>query len=296
MSLGLKEHPRRALVLRIVGILTMLGVIAAVLFVPVDTFARLLPHGSLAETNAAFIQSGKSAAIADLLVLAELDALVSVVQTIEIGVSLGLSAQVEVGQALASLSSGLDRAMLAATAGIALYEILDIALKLATVAEPYLLQLVLLLGAIHALVLLTRMTAQTKNASRAGFEIVLILFLILRLGLPYGVGAASALAGLTQEAVLGDTRSAVSEMHNRIVESNAWNGKLDSLADESLAREVFGRAAADFPRPVETLGTYSARRIVVSLFEGIVVPAFIILMFVLIWRRISQNFTTRISR
>ena len=93
-----------------------------VLFAPFETLRQVLPGDDVVERNTTMLQNARAASLNDLVLLAELDALVAVAASIDVGVSLGATANLDVGAALRPIENGLERGIVAAIAGASFYE------------------------------------------------------------------------------------------------------------------------------------------------------------------------------
>lgn len=277
----LRRHRAAAALMALIAI--------TVLVLPVATLSTLMPGTALVASNSAFLHSARQEAMTDMLLLAELDAVVSVVRTIDVGVSLGVSANVEVGQALSSLAQVLRSGIAAALFGVGFYEATTMAAAVATEAEPWALKLVAFFGLVHIGALVLARASVLRRVTRAAFELALLLFLVLRLALPYGIATTAALSGAVQHDLIGDARDTLQQMHADLARGGSKAVSLEGWASEHAARRAFERVAADFPNNLEATAHYATRRVAVSLFDGIVLPFGFVLLFVSLGRRIARE-------
>lgn len=262
----------------------------AVVVLPVSMLSSLMPGTALVASNTAFLQGARQEAMTDALLLADLDAVVSVIRTIDVGVSLGVSANVEVGQALSSLGQALRSGIAAAFFGAAFYEATLVAASVATQAEPWALKLVAVFGLAHIAVLVLLPVTVLRRMTRAAFELTLLLFLVLRIALPYGIAATSGLSGLVKQELIGDARGTLQQMHADLTEDTGGKAvSLEGWVTDHAARSAFEKAAADFPDNLEATAHYTTRRVAVSFIDGVLLPFGFVLLFVALGRRIARD-------
>lgn len=279
-----------ALSRRHAGAAALLAVLAVVVLVlPAATLAGLMPGADIAASNSAFLHGARQEAMTDMLLLAELDAVVSVVRTIDVGVSLGVSANVEIGEGLSSLAQVLRAGIAAALFGIGFYDATAMAASVAQAAEPWALKLVALFGLIHAGAVLLMRAGMLRRGSRATFELAVLVFLVLRLALPYGIAGTAAVSGVVRQEIVGDARDTLQRMHAALARNDDTAVSLDGWATEHAARSAFERIAADFPNNIEATAHYATRRVAVSFIDGIALPVAFVMLFASLGRRIARD-------
>ena len=262
----------------------------AVIVLPVASLSAFMPGTALVAANTAFLQGARQEAMTDVLLLADLDAVVSVIRTIDLGVSLGVSANVEVGQALSSLGQALRSGIAAAFFGAGFYEATLVAAAVATQAEPWALKLVAIFGLAHLGALFLVPVTVLRRMTRAAFELFLLLFLVLRIALPYGIATTAALSGVVKQELIGDARGTLEQMHADLTSGDGSKAvSLEGWASDRAARSAFEQAAADFPHNLEATAHYTTRRVAVSFIDGIVVPFGFVLLFAGLTRRIARD-------
>jgi len=281
----------RAMLLRHKAATAVIALVAvAVVALPVAMLSSLMPGTALVASNTAFLQGARQEAMTDVLLLADLDAVVSVIRTIDVGVSLGVSANVEVGQALSSLGEALRTGIAAAFVGAGFYEATLVAAAVATQAEPWVLKLVAAFGLAHLVAVVLQSATVLRRMTRAAFELSLLVFLVLRIALPYGIAATAALSGVVKHDLIGDARDTLQQMHAELASGDGGKAvSLEGWVTDHAARSAFEQAAADFPNNLEATAHYTTRRVAVSFIDGIALPFGIVLLFVGLGRRIARD-------
>lgn len=239
-----------------------------------------LPGGDVDAANRAWLGAASAEIRHDVTLLAEIWALLNIVQSTEIGVSLLVSADIEVGQALSSLAALVGQAMAVGTAAAALAAAWSVVLTLCAAAAPVALQAVLLFGGLSLL----GAGRGPIEAIRAPLRDLAVLsarvFAVLWVVVPYALNL-SGWASERATAFLGaDDAAVVSNLHADMAAGSAGKDPLDYWRKKDHAVTAFHSIHKDLTHKVSALGRYVTLRLVHAVCAGLLVP---LLASVLLW-------------
>ena len=217
-----------------------------------------------------YLNQSQQTARYDLIKLSELAALLSLIQSSEVGVSFFVDIQVGVGQLITSLSSLVIKAIEASLLAISAVEIIKLTVKFSEMITPWIFLTLLVSGTLygfnHAFI---QGNHRYKTVCDSFTKVVVTLFLVFHLFLPYSLyGAAYLSQHLTNETKL-ENQAALKNLHENM---DATHKKEDLKDRAENAIHTFEKIVLDLPQKVEAMTVYYTRHIAMTLFEYILMP------------------------
>lgn len=253
---------------------------------PVRQLAASLVDRELIEENAAYLDKSEKEAARTLMHLVESYAALRVIQSGEVGFSLIVETRVQVGDALAGLTTIVERgigvAAVAASAAAAM-KALD---KAAAVASPLLFEATLVLLGIYLIARTVRARHPITQLAHSLAEVATILFLTAFLLVPYSIHVSG---WLSQHAVAPlKTYSAehYANLYDDIHHARAENERHVRAKSATYAlEEMF----SDIAHRAEASSLAFVKHATATVLEGIVLPLGVFAALLLTLRAIAHR-------
>lgn len=233
--------------------------------------------GGLYDTLVSSLTAAQQQSLVDLVRLAEIEAAVAVVESTNLGVDLGLSANVQVGAAVSALSRVLKWALAGAAAGAAIYEGALGILAVARHIAPVVLFGALSLGAAHALTLSCAPGHPVRSATRVLCEGAALAAFTVTLALPIAIyGAGHVAKGLP--ANLGGTSAQIATLHDALTADTKTGEGLRARIAHQETEKAFARVAHTLPDSVADVVQHAVAAATHAVIVGIVLPVAFVLL------------------
>lgn len=281
-------RPRASMWRRLVAALGLLALAAALHLDPVRSWASSAVGAELAQANRALIDEARTTSLRDLALLAEILALLDVVQTAQIGFDFIVSAQIEAGRAIGPVVRGAEFAAMGAAAGVAVYEAIDLVLATARAVSPAILQVALAVGALFLVVQPLHVAHPLRGIADALLRISAGLFLVLFLVLPYSVHLAGQLAAQVPIADYQRHARAPAHLHDALTSTRDMPG-FDGWSDKDVAKRYFEALSTDLPHASGQLHSYAIETAALNFGLAVVVPLLLVWAGTHIVRRLLRD-------
>lgn len=237
------------------------------------TFFVVLPVGSVTTDNETLLTAVRHEALEDILLLGEILAFVHIIASADLGVSLIVSANIEVGQAFAALEIGVERALGVAFIASVLSEFWVIVLKLCTVLALPLLRISLALGAFFLLIRALGKWPKIDIIIQHLMQVSLLGLIGVWLIIPYTV-SLTGLVALTMTGTEFHMETA-DKLHTEIITTGAQSDPLSFWHREKNIHTSFADTADNITHKIEKLSEYVIERLVHAAVLGILFPLFL---------------------
>jgi len=250
--------------------LTCLTLLILTAVLPVVHIISWLGQDSIIISINSYLNESQRIARNDFVKLSELSALLAPLQSSEVGISFIVDVQVGVGQLLESFTKLVVDAAEVSVLVISTIEIIKYSLSLSEMITPWLFLMVLAAGVLYGF-------NHSFTGGRGAYslignrfvKIVITLFLVLHIFLPYSLYGAA----LFSKHLIDDSKAANHSVLNNLHQHMGATHKKEGLKDRAEnAIHSFEKIVLDVPRKVEAMAIYHARHMAMSLFEFIVLP------------------------
>ncbi len=219
----------------------------------------------------------------DLIKLAELYSLFSMLQSSESGITFVVDIQIGVGQLLAAFTTAIEKATEVAALSIVIIQIIKLILEFSESITPWLFSILLFSGVIYGLShSLFNRESEMWPASEKFVKIALVFFVMFHLFLPYSLYGTALLAQKNIADIKSDYQTSLDHLYSQT--SAAY--KKESLKNKTKRMfQDYERSIIDLPHKVETMVRYHTRHMAVLMFEFILLPiGLFVIGIALIWQ------------
>lgn len=256
--------------LAIAALAVMMSVLIG--FGVLDGIGPVLGGGAITEQNHAFLTASRQQVGDDVIALAELLAVVKVIESASLGFDVVVHASVEVGQAAAAFGLALERAWGAmAIAGIIDEALLGLTAIASVLTKPILVVFLASLGfwiITRTLPIHTHLVLLLRTVT----ELSLVLFFALHLLVPYSVQITGWASNAVLDAVLEEQRSGLHNMHDEVTTYAKHDNSFDGWTKENRISTAYATVVTKLPQKLGVIERYTTGRIARSLLIGLVIP------------------------
>jgi hypothetical protein len=172
--------------------------------------------------NEAYLDEARRAALQDSLLLGEVLALLEVLRSTDLGLELIVSVDVQAGQALSALTAAVERAMGAALTATVLTEALIWLNRIGDLVALWALRFGAMALAVRMLLRILGAGALLRSLFRRLSEVLVLVFLLGYLVLPYSINLGGALSDSAVGALASDTATTPDRLHTDILGDMAF--------------------------------------------------------------------------
>lgn len=246
-----------------------------------DGFATALGGTQIEVDNIGYLTDARDAAANDFLILSEIFAVLEVIASADVGFDFFVSASVQVGQALAGLSTAIENALLVSAAAAASAEALLAISSIAQfLSQPLLCVALALLAAYFILSAFHRVHTVSRTV-RSMTEIVSVLFLVVHLIVPYSIHLSGWIATNAVASLHEESRSRLQSLHGDITDHTIIADGFDSWSKDDQVKAGFERVSKNVTHKIDAVGLYSVRQFTSAVLLGIVLPLGLLAVFYL---------------
>jgi len=257
-----------------------------------DPVGKFFAHQSILNENAQYLKASAKQSEENVLKLAEIFALLETIQSTQIGISLIVKLQIEVGQAVAAFSNIVEQGIVVSTlSSAAAYTLLALD-KIASFLSPWLFKLALLLVSIFLVCYSFSRKQYITGFSLLAAELAVILFLVAHLIIPYTIHINGWLATEVTSELTKNSQTKMTDLHAYVVDAN---GKKSLRKRAEHATKVLERVVIDIGKKIEIATSYAIRHIVSSIIEALIMPLVIFLALFGFMRTLVRHARTQIE-
>ncbi len=244
-----------------------------------DGLAGSLGGTQIEDENIGYLQDARDASVDDLIVLSEVLAVLEIIDSASIGFDFFVSADVQVGQGLASLTNGVERALEIAALSAAASEGLIALSLIAQFVTAYLLDAALIALAAYLFVsAISRLHAFTRLA-RVVAEVFAVLFLVAYLIIPYSIHLSGWVATNAVSALHQESRDKLTALHGDVTGKSVQSDEFDGWSKDDQVKSGFERITSNLTHKIDGMGLYAIRHLTSAVLLGIVFPFGLLLVF-----------------
>jgi hypothetical protein len=262
---------------RILAAVIGVALIAAGLAAAFGLASLPVDEGALARSNAAYLQTARDAAVADLATLGAIKGVLDIVASARIGFDFLVSADVGVGQGLSALATLVDDAMAAVTLSIAANE----ALALTLAAAQALTGTLGTAAAFSAGLCLCVAAARMDRLARIFGEIARIFLLGLfaaHVALPYAVQITGWVALGASDIVHGHVGEGLAALHRDIVGQAAGATRFGDWSDKNAVSAAYDHLNHDIVQKIQATASVSWMHYARAAVFGVAFPLLLVVI------------------
>ena len=223
-----------------------------------------------------YLDHSETIASEDLTKLLELNTMISPLQSSQVGISLFIDVQIEIGQLLASFTHLLNKAIEVGVLAVSSIGLLKLMINLSETIAPWLFYIMLATGVIYGLVSsFTHNQGRYNEMAARAAKTTLLLFLVLHIFLPYSLYGSALLSKHIIAEQRTENSTALHHLHQHVATPHNKQS-LKERAEHNV--HSFEKIVLDLPHKVETIANYHTRQTTLSLFEYIILPLGLLLL------------------
>ncbi|MEM6662406.1 MAG: hypothetical protein AAF666_09540 [Pseudomonadota bacterium] len=243
-------------------------------------------------TNHAFLVAALNASGDDQIILTELLAILSIVQSAELGFDFFVSANIDVGQALTALTTSIERAWLAVAATAVITELLIGLAAIADAMTPVFFVIAFAATGAYFLAL-AACTSHLKHVFRSLAEVASSILLVAHLLIPYSIQVSAMATQTVIAGVTSERRESMHHMHGELSALTQTGHDFAGWSEKDQAESAYHVLRKDIVHRVGLVQRFAIELIAHILLTGLVLPlaSFAILWFGIrvIFRRIAAD-------
>lgn len=291
MKRHLEAHAEPVAILAVT--LGALTVWVAGLFADLGT---LVGGEAILAANEAYLDEARRAALQDSLLLGEVLALLEVLRSTDLGLELIVSVDVQAGQALSALTAAVERAMGAALAATVLTEALIWLNRIGDLVALWALRSGAMALAVWMLLRILGAGALLRSLFRRLSEVLVLVFLLGYLVLPYSISLGGALSESAAGALASDTATTPDRLHTDILGGHGLSTDLSFWSKSGNVRASYETLTSDLADKVSAMSLYGVERLAHLLIVGVLFPAAVALVLLVVAWRILGPVMSAIDR
>ncbi len=249
----------------------------------VHRFSASFIEQELTRQNLAYLSHVERESRGNLIKLAEIFAVLKVIESGQVGISFIIDAQVRVGRALAAFSDLVERgivvSVVAASAAVGLKGLV----RLADVVSPILFKLALPLLATYFIAASISSAHLVTIVSRVLSEAIVALFLTAYLLIPYSIHGTGWLSQQITADLKQEGREHLNHIHQELTQGKQRKARLKERAEHAI--HEFERTAVHVPQKVSAMSLFLIRHVAATIIEGVLFP---IGIFLALWFTVRQ--------
>ena len=250
-------------------------------------FSARFIEQELTKQNLAFLNHAEREARGNLIKLAEIFAVLKVIESGEVGISFFVDAQVRVGRALAAFSDLVERGIVVSVVAASAAAGLKGLVRLADVVSPLLFKLALPLLATYFIAASISSTHLVTLVSRVLSEAVVVLFLTAYLLIPYSIHGTGWLTQQITADLKQEGREHLINIHQELKQGEQRRPRIKERAEHAI--HEFERTVLHMPQKVSAMSLFVIRHIAATIIEGLVFPIGIFLTLWFTVRRVIRR-------
>jgi len=202
--------------------------------------------------------------------LAEIDALLAVLQSGEVGISFIVDIKAKVGQSLSTFGKMIDRSLEVTIASIFVVSLLSILLELSEYLSELLLVTILVLVCLFCFFyVVSSESIRKKFIGNKLLEVLILLFLSCHLLVPYSIHGASYLQHVIFSENIAEKNQNLSNLHESIYQGTQHISFKNRATNDF---KKFEAIASDITKKIENSMTYNIEQLLHTFFIAIVIP------------------------
>lgn len=273
--------------LRLIAAAILIGLFLVLQSDTIHSFGASLTGHELERQNIAYLKHAEHQARNTFIKLSEIFALLKVIESSQVGISFVIHTDVTIGNAIASFTNLVGRAIVVSLAAAASSASLKELVVLIEVLNPLLFKAALLLSGIYLILASISRKNLLTSASRGLCEIAIIMFLTTYFIIPYSVHATGWISQQIIAEVKQKTHTKLDNLHKTIAPHQGDKSTHDKRAHQALHR--FDHFVVDIKHKVESMSLIFVQQISTMLIEGILLPLGLILVLFYSLKRIAKQ-------
>ncbi len=253
-----------------------------------DWGAALISNQIEAE-NAAYLDVAREAALHDMIVLAEVLAVLEIVESASIGFEFFVSAEIGAGKGISPLTRAVEWGLLGAGIGVLLYEAIALALIAASAVAPILFQLMLLSTALALLAAPLHKNHILRSLLGIAARVTTLAFLTVFLLLPYSVNIAGSLAALIPLESYQPHDNAPDNLHAHLVADSEGPPGFDTWTSRDVAQRFYASISSNLRHSVSQIKIYAIKSLAMDMLIGLVLPLLLLTLGLRLLRRVMRD-------
>ena len=276
------------------ALLSALGFLMSIVLY-VTPMKTMVENHTLVKENEAYLQGIEHIDRENLMLLTEIDGVITVLNSSEIGVSFFVDAQVKIGHALSAftrfISDGLELTLLSLTVTKSTQWLLEICESI----SPILLCLCFLSVGIYNLFKFGNIEKTSGQPyTKRVLEFSFVLFLCSYLVIPYTVYSTALVDNFVYTQLTQEKNTNLKNLHSSVVNQTASHS-LEEKAQNDIKH--FEKMMVHLPQKVDMMANYHSDHFVYNLFRAIVMPGFMFFMiYIVLCRHVLAAFMERVFK
>lgn len=266
-------------------------VMAVVVYIsPIQGWAE---NHALVQKNDEYLTSIEQVDKVNIFLLSEMKGVISTLESSEIGISIFIDANIEIGKVFTSFSTFIENALNLTLSSLAVTEGTRWLLKLCEHLSPLLLVTSFIcLGLLALGKSLGQEKLDGESYTKRFFEFTLIVFLTVYLIIPYSVYGTSLIDKYVYEELQQEKNQNIKNLHADIV-SNEKHETIKQKAEADFKR--FEEMAVKLPKKINMVTDYHIQHFVYNIFRSLIIPLFMFFfLYVFLCRHLLPAVITRL--
>lgn len=276
------------------GILSLLGFVLAFLIYS-SPMKSLVQNHDLVQQNKTYLNGIEQIDRDNLMLLTEIDGVITVLNSSEIGISFFVDAQIKIGHALSAFTrfvgDGLELTLVSLTITKGTVWLLEVC----EFISPLLLSLCFLCVGIYNLLKYINIEKDTGQPyTKRVLEFTFVIFLSTYIIIPYTVYGTALVDKFVYTEFSKQKNESLKNLHGDVVSTN----EKSSLKDKANADfKHFEKVMVHIPHKVDTMAKYHSEHFIYNIFRTIIMPGFMFfILYVLMCRHVLPAFMEKIFK
>lgn len=239
--------------------------------------------------NIAYLESARLAAMHDMIVLAEVLAVLEIIESASIGFEFFVSAEIGAGKGISPLTRAVEWGLLGAGIGVLLYEAISLSLIAASAIAPLLFKamllstaLALLAAPLHRSHILRSLLGMAARMTTFGF---LTAFLLL----PYSVNIAGSLVTMIPLESYQPHDNAPDNLHAHLVAQSDGPPGFDTWTSRDVAQQFYASISSNLRHSVSQIKVYAIKSLAMDMLIGLVLPLLLLVFGLVFLKRVMRD-------
>lgn len=253
----------------------------------VHDFGAKLIGEELNHQNVVYLKHAEHEARRTFIKLSEIYAVMRVIESGKVGISIFVETEVTIGRAMSSFVDLVERGIVVSLAAAAASASLKQLIALIEMLNPLLFKLTLLFGGAYLIVSSFSRKHWLTSTSRGLCEIVVLVFLTTYLIIPYSIHATGWLGQQLTAEIKHNTNERLNNLHHDITRHRVDKSDHGKSAKHAMSR--FDKFAVNIKHKIESMTLILIRHIATALIEGILLPLGLVLVLFYGIKRIAKQ-------